>query len=75
MKFRLKGRTLKIEGIGWNVEFVRSHKTLKDFASNPMLAEHYINFKKEDRESLLKKVYDECNAPEDQKAEEAKTDK
>lgn len=75
MKFRLKSRTLKIEGIGWNVEFVRSQKTLKDFVSNPILADHYSNYKKEDRESLLKKVYDECNAPEDQKAEEAKIEK
>lgn len=51
-----------IEGVSFNVEFVQSFKTSKEYLKEPTNQTIFNDFSKEDKESLLKKVWEECHS-------------
>jgi len=50
------------EGTNFNAELVADFKSFKDFLKHETTDSVFTQFSKEDREELLKKVYDECLA-------------
>lgn len=53
---------ITIEGTSFNEEHVQGFKTFKEFLNHETSQGLFTDMEKQDREALLKKVYEECHA-------------